>query len=370
MLKFIALRTFDFGSYNTGASDEQASSCLLVFSCFAAIVGLSRNHVLGDEAIHKSEIVLSSEAVEKLPVYGRIMSNGEQSRHRLELGTAFLGSVFQGRVVVINSGEHGIRIERIKSSCGCTIAQSSEREISPEGSQSVLIQVSRKGLGAFAESVDVIISGRQHTIELKGRIQAPVWPQSELVIGEDGEGEVTLEIRDGTIALDSISFEPDSDQFKILEKRVLDDEVWLKIARNDSGQFYEAIHLQPRVEGDRKFEPVSIRVKYEGVIRAVPKTLYIAAARDLRFFLFGDVSSIIPKENSRIDVFIELKLKEGGTASKTVEAKMTVLKQGVSLSFSSDLSDWIRDASLSTDVEAKISCGEIGFTARFRFLDS
>lgn len=314
---------------------------------------------LAKERPNLEAIELTDTAVKRLRELGKINVSGGSADHEIDLGSHFPGKIHQGRVTIINDTDETVSVGQIVSSCGCTLAQSSDEKILPGQSQYLLIQVNKNAPGSFGERVDVRIGGRTHQLMIEGKIAPRLSSDEVIEFDEIGRSTLKLVVHDDKLDRESIRFQIAGSAVEIASQIVTKDGVELTLVRQDLARFENGLTLIPAATMDGSpldFSPIVFQVKYHGVVRTVPGTAYYSKGKAIRLFLIGDVDSIISRAGEGGDKLeIKMHVSQEGKQPEDLDVVATVkpMKGTVSLTFQKDFPKGNYDVSAS--------CADINF---------
>lgn len=327
----------------------------------------------GDEVnkLRQTSVVTTLSVVESLPVYGTIHASGEKTIHSLDLGEHFLGKIHRGRVAIINDSVAPISISQIISSCGCTLAQPSDDNILPGEKQYLLVQVTKNSIGNFTEDIDVRLAGLQHQLQIKGAMKPRVTTSDMLVFDKTGVGSIMVNVHDKSLDPESLHLKVTDERFEITGQEVSPRAVKLMIKRMDLGQFPDSVQIVPAVSvqgAEAGIAPLQVPIRFDGVVRAVPETVYMINNKPLRVFVLGDVRSVLEQIDDSTGS-VELKVRIITVSGETVHeqllpAAVLHLARGLSLTFKNEFQKLPKG-----DYTLVASCASINFSVKLRFLN-
>ena len=285
--------------------------------------------------------------------------------HQFDLGSHFVGKIHQGRVVVQNDSPALVAIENFISSCSCTLAQASERNIPPGEKQYLLVQIKKGGLGSFMEKVDVRLAGRVHEIKLRGTMLPRISFADPIRFSKDQVSSIRLDIHDKAIDTDDIELEILGGQLSIADRQNLESRIVATLKRTDKHRFMDNVTVIPTITAkgeEQRLDPLVVPVSFSGVVRAVPKTVFVRKGKLVRLFLIGDVKQLVDQSetaNGKVTISTELESTDGKHLQRELIADVKPMNRTAALTFSEGWGEIPRGK-----YTAEAICGSVNF--RFR----
>ncbi|MCO8124728.1 DUF1573 domain-containing protein [Stieleria sp. TO1_6] len=308
------------------------------------VVALASDEATGME--QKTVTLKTDLEVEQLSVFGKIQVYGGSTNHDINLKTDFIGNIYQGRVLIENNGKQTVLLDKLTSSCGCTLAQPSSPEILPGETQNLLIQVAKKSIGVFKEKIDIQLAGRVHQLRISGELLPQISSSDEVVFAKNGSSEIDLQLHDDRIKPEQLSFAIAGEIASVESSRYLghgDPCIRLTLKRVDVARFTDRIVVVPQLKtesGAFDLVPITLNTRFVGMVRVVPSTVFVRPGIPVRIFLFGDVEAIV-SESKTHEGFARLsavRLEKDSAVDEGKDARVLVdpIKNGVALTVDGD----------------------------------
>ncbi len=172
---------------------KQRGSGLAPLLCFACLLGLGCSNAEDRESSSMHSLAIEPELID----FGRV----RESNAPLEL-----------EFTAINRGDCSIEIIKVRSSCGCTVAELNKLVVPPHERISVPIKVDTRGrIGQFSNRILIDVSGQPNPIvvPIQGAIVQDIWHNGQAVRCSANDSnptaETTFEVR--TVDWPSVGFD-------------------------------------------------------------------------------------------------------------------------------------------------------------------
>jgi len=275
--------------------------------------------------------------LEKLPLLATVDLVSFPSTIDIELPKTFVGNELLGVVKLKNCGNADLKIDRIKTSCGCAVAQSEKREVVVGGSTLLLVKFAFRQSGVFRNSVLISFDLGEVMIRVRANVDNRI--AVTRLIYEIAETEnsipIFVDINDPVLLDTQLTVTPSTGTIKIAdwEDSVKANRLRYDLFLDERTLFPTAVSLT-FVSGGKTVDHLQIRVDEHGSIRL--SLVHVYAKRpvdndDLRFrlILTGATDDLAQSKSGTL-CFLN-GAPEASICSKAVEVTSRKLNQSLIL---------------------------------------
>ena len=132
----------------------------------------------------------------------------------IELGDSFVGELVEGICEIKNETNSPLTIEKISTTCGCTMVYPEKQDWPPGSTVRLITRVKPGKHGAYGVGIKIELKDGTFACSLKGRaLSAVEIATKEIEFGDDGkDGVVELRVNDARVSLEEVSLKMDGNE--------------------------------------------------------------------------------------------------------------------------------------------------------------
>lgn len=290
--------------------------------------------------------------LEKLPVLATIDLEQFPSTFDVELPKSYVGDDLTGLIRLNNRGDADVKIERVKTSCGCAVAHSEKRELEVGDATPLLVKFAFRINGMFRNSILISTNFGQVMIRVSTSVVDRI-AINQLSYGiAEGVNSIPIvaDINDPVLLGEQLAVTPSTGAIKLIDWQdpLRPSRLRYDLLFDKNTSFPAMVSLTFASSG----KPVSllqIRVDRPGAINVSPRHVYAKRSSDsetlhFRLILSGATADLEARNSGIID-FLE-GANDEIICSRSIDYTVKKLNQVVILDVAQKYDDEIRALSL------------------------
>ncbi len=247
-------------------------------------------------------------------------------KYTINVGQEFPKRLIRGTVRFRNTTNQNVKMTDVIASCSCTSATREDHEIRPGDSHRMLLTVMKDKVGPFDVGVSLRLNGFVNHMTLKGRVRPRIEALTpRLDFDEQGRGSIVFRVHEPNTSSDLISLRVTEGDVEIQSVQAADNLLNVVVTRQQNELPAATMTVVPLVNGS-EWEPMSIRMRHQGLLVSVPNTVYIArSSPTIRLFVRGDIEGLLPSEKSG-QRELAFQSDRQSTSSNNVKSTLEMLK--------------------------------------------
>jgi len=193
-------------------------------------------------------------------------------------------------VELFNDGDASLSVDKLKSSCGCTVPKVVDSKVDAGKFAEMLIEYHTSKPGGLESKVEFEFGGKPFVISSAGMIKRPLLEQSASLILEEHRAKVAIKVADSRHDPTKFTWQCLPSSFSFTDVRVENNEI-TGILVHDGERFPSSVNLIPFV-GKQALAPLGFSIQHRGKIQLITKRIYTQKTKDLRLIVTGDLSSL------------------------------------------------------------------------------
>lgn len=216
---------------------------------------------------------------------------------RVQVPDVFVNDDAQIIVELFNDGNAALSVDKLKSSCGCTVPTLVDSTVDIGKFAEMLVQYHTSKPGGLESKVEVEFGGKPFVISSTGSIKRPLVEQNANLILEERRAEISIKVADTRLDPTKFTWQCLPSSFSFTDVRFEDGEIKGTLV-HDGERFPSLVNLMPFI-GKQALAPLGFTLQHRGQIQAITKRIYTQKSQELRLIVTGDMSSI-GKETSGV----------------------------------------------------------------------